>query len=316
MRRQVSAAFLTLTLTLAASGAAPRLAVVPRASNFEALPLERSPQGHLLVRATLNGRPALLLVDSGAPVSAVALDRVSYYGMKPARADSDWPTRHQLNGKFHGVVMARSFQLGRLNLLDEPLVALDLSSAPAANLREETIDGIVGADILFPTKAVLDCRAQTLILKLDPKVRGGAPGLDYTGFRRLPLRVSAGHGLYVDGNLNGRAVRLRVDTGAYGTLLHQPFVRQMKIPLRRDRFGTAAGLNMKERGLLRATITRFSVGSLRLPPQEVGVLNLEGLIRGGLANASPPIAGFLGAEILRHHSGIIDFGTRSLYLKN
>jgi hypothetical protein len=32
--------------------------------------------------------------------------------------------------------------------------------------------------------------------------------------------------------------------------------------------------------------------------------------------ATPPVAGLLGSEILRHHNGIIDFGTRTLYLKN
>jgi hypothetical protein len=42
---------------------------------------------------------------------------------------------------------------------------------------------------------------------------------------------------------------------------------------------------------------------------------MEGLIHNRLLQASPPVAGLLGAEILRHHHGIIDFGTRTLYLK-
>jgi hypothetical protein len=64
-----------------------------------------------------------------------------------------------------------------------------------------------------------------------------------------------------------------------------------------------------------ATISRFSIGSMNLERKDVGVINLEGLIHGGLLNASPPVAGLLGSEILRTHHGIIDFGTKNLYLK-
>ena len=34
-----------------------------------------------------------------------------------------------------------------------------------------------------------------------------------------------------------------------------------------------------------------------------------------LAGASPPVVGLLGAEVLKSHHAIIDFGTRTLYLK-
>jgi hypothetical protein len=49
--------------------------------------------------------------------------------------------------------------------------------------------------------------------------------------------------------------------------------------------------------------------------KDVGVINLEGLIHGGLLDASPPVVGLLGSEMLRRYHGIIDFGTKSLYLK-
>ncbi|MDP9187573.1 MAG: hypothetical protein M3O72_09500, partial [Verrucomicrobiota bacterium] len=44
---------------------APRVADAS-SPRFEALPLTRSRQNHLLVRAFINGKPALLGVDSGA----------------------------------------------------------------------------------------------------------------------------------------------------------------------------------------------------------------------------------------------------------
>lgn len=288
----------------------------PRGLQFEALPLERSRQNHLLLRATINGKPALLGVDSGAPVSAISISRLRHFGMIPARGDSEIPSRLRINGTYNNVAIARSLQLGALNLIDEPMVAVDLgnSTRAAEMMDEQAIDGILGADILFPTHAVLDCRAQMLILKVDPSVRGSAPGLDFTGFQRMAIHVSDGYNLYVDGRLNGKRAKLMIDTGAFATLLHQRFVRRMKIPLRNSPF-SSAGVNLKQRGVQFATISRFSVGSVHMRDKKVGVMNLEGLIRNGLLDSSTPVAGLLGSEILQRHNGIIDFGTKTLYLK-
>jgi predicted aspartyl protease len=283
---------------------------------FQALPLERSRQNHLLVRAFINGKPALLGVDSGAPVSAIGLHRVAHFGLTPAKPGGEIPTRLRINGAFNNVVIAKGLQLGALNLVDEPLVAIDLggSRRAARLMKEQAIDGILGADVLFPTQAVLDCRNQMLILKIDPSVSGGVPGMNYAGFKRVPMHVSSGYNLYVDGSVNGRKAKLMVDTGAFATLLHQGFVRRMKIPLR-DTPYSSAGVNLKQRGVQMATISNLSVGSLHMRGKEVGVIDLEGLIRNGLLDATPPVAGLLGSEILRRHNGIIDFGTKTLYLK-
>jgi predicted aspartyl protease len=283
------------------------------ALQYEALPLIRSAQNHLLVRAEINGKPALLGVDTGAPVSAVALHRRAYYGLTPTTPKSGIPTRLSINGAFNSVAIARNLRLGALNLVDEPVVLVDLGGMRRSSKRDE-IDGILGADILFPTKALVDCQRQLLILKINPSVPGKIPGFDMTGFRRIPMHVSDGFNLYVDGSVNGKKARLMVDTGAFATLLHSRFVRQMKIPMRDTPF-SSSGVNLKQRGVHMATITRLSIGSMNLERKDVGVIDLEGLIHGGLLNASPPVAGLLGSEILRRHHGIIDFGTKSLYLK-
>jgi len=64
-----------------------------------------------------------------------------------------------------------------------------------------------------------------------------------------------------------------------------------------------------------ATIQRLSIGNVNFRKKNVGVMDLHGLIHDDLLDASPPVAGLLGAEILRRHHGIIDFGTRTLYLQ-
>src|SRR5881275_2541745 len=139
---------------------------------FEALPLELSRQNHLIVRAFINGKLALLGVDTGAPVSAIAVSRHRHYGLDSISSTSKLPPKLMINGAMNTVGIAKSLRIGALNLIDEPMVAIDLGpKSRIARFRgEEEIDGILGADILFPTRAVLDCRGRLLILNLEPQL--------------------------------------------------------------------------------------------------------------------------------------------------
>jgi len=288
----------------------------PESPVFQALPLERSKQNHLLLRAEINGKPALLGVDSGAPVSAVSATRRKHFGMSALPGSSKLPPRIRINGGFNFVTIAHRLRLGALTLVDEPMVAIDLS-APARAAREfheQQLDGILGADILFPTKAVLDCEAQVLFMKIDPDTPGNVPGVNRRGWKNVPIRVTKGWNLYVDSKLNGKPAQLMIDTGAFTTLIHRPFVREMRLPLRNTPYASGA-VNLDERGLQLATIRRFAVGSFMVKGKEVGVMDLQGLIHGDLLRGKPPVAGLLGSEFLRRNHAIIDFGTRTLYLK-
>ena len=279
--RAIAAALLLVGPTIiSAAPARP----VPENLKFEALSLERSLQNHLLVRAFINGKPALLGVDTGAPVSAIALNRRDHFNMRPVPVKSKLPARLQINGAYNSVAVAHRLQLGALGLIDEPMVLIDLSGSnrAAKALNDEPIDGILGADILFPTSAIVDCRTQMLVLKMDPNLRGGVPGYDVHGFHSMPLQVSKSYNLYVDGQINGIPAKLMVDTGAFATLVHRDFIRRMKIPTRETQYNSA-GVNLRERGLQIATINQLSIGKLRFRKKEVGVMDLQGLIHGGSA---------------------------------
>jgi predicted aspartyl protease len=314
--RVLSSILCAAVALIAELGAVPQIAYARPTTHFEALPLVRSQQNHLMVRAFINGRPAWLTVDSGAPVSVIALSRRNHFRLKPITASSNLPARVQINGAYNSVAIARELRLGGLTLIDEPVVTVDLgkSTRAARRGREREIDGIIGADILFPTQAVLDCQRQLLILKTDPDVLGSAPGFDRRGLQAIPIQVSDGHNLYVDGSVNGKPAKLMVDTGSFTTLLHRSFVRRMRIATRETPYSSSA-VNLGERGVRVARIRKLSVGSVDIFGKDVGVIDLEGLIHNGLLEGSPPVAGLLGAETLRRHRGIIDFGTRTLYLQ-
>jgi len=62
--------------------------------------------------------------------------------------------------------------------------------------------------------------------------------LHWTKTHAHPTRQ--GYNLYVDGGINGAPAQLMIDTGAFATLLHRPFVKRMKIPLHDTPFSSAA----------------------------------------------------------------------------
>jgi hypothetical protein len=283
---------------------------------FQALPLERSKQNHLLIRAEINGKPALLGVDTGAPVSAISASRRKHFEMAGIPGSSKLPPRLRINGGFNRVTIAHRLRLGALTLVDEPMVAIDLSGPARAahEFHEQELDGILGADVLFPTEAVLDCKKQVLFMKIDPDARGEVPGINRRGWKTMPIRVTKGWNLYVDSELNGKPAQLMIDTGAFTTLIHRPFVREMRLKTR-DTPYTSGAVNLDERGLQLAVIRRFAVGPYVVKGKEVGVMNLDGLIHGDLLQGEPPVAGLLGSEFLRRNNAIIDFGNRTLYLK-
>src|SRR6058998_2302037 len=74
--------------------AAQQKTATPRTTlHFEALPLMRSRQNHLLVRAYINGKPAWFGVDACGTVSAIAVHRRLYFRLKPSSASSSLPAQ-------------------------------------------------------------------------------------------------------------------------------------------------------------------------------------------------------------------------------
>src|SRR6266480_7166094 len=105
---------LLVLLIGAVTGGFQALALSPAAGStrnvspqFEALSLQRSPQNHLIVRVFINGKSAMLGVDTGAPVSAIATSRRQHYGLSPIPGASKLPPRLMINGAFNAVGIAK-----------------------------------------------------------------------------------------------------------------------------------------------------------------------------------------------------------------
>lgn len=311
----------SLSILAAAVGFIGNLSAAQRPPNlserFEALPLTRSWQNQLLVHVRINGRPATLMVDSGAPATLINLKRRADFHLGGIGPNSGLPTSVIVNGVADKLAIVHNLRLGTLNIADMPVVLTSVSSPSrvAKLVKEQEIDGILGVDVLFATKAVMDCQDQVLILNRYPELPGGDKTLDLRGFHRMRLHVSEGYNLFVNGSINGKQTKLLVDTGAVVTTLHRPFVRQLKIPYYATSL-TSSGIHRKEDEVDVARIRRLSVGSVDMYGKAIGVADLKWLFPESNSREARPVAGLLGSELLKSHHAIIDFGTRTLYLKN
>ena len=177
MTRRHPALVLSL-LALAACGQAPTKAPVeyrPEEAGtvdhamcllgFAGIPLSEVSTGHLLVDATLNGRPALFVVDTGANVSVL---HASYAGAFAIGEDSSARAGAiGIGGSGEArQVQIDSLRIGPVDIRQDRIVLADLS--PIANLLGPmsggAIHGVIGQDVLGEHRAVIDVARSILYL--------------------------------------------------------------------------------------------------------------------------------------------------------
>src|SRR5437764_1990324 len=218
------------------------------------------------------------MVHTRQPGTLISSKRRADFRLDKIGTNSGLPTSVVVNGVADKLAIVHNLQLGSLNIVDMPVVMTNVSSPPrvAKMVREQEIDGILGVDVLFATKAVMDCQDQILILNRYPELSGNERALDLRGFRQMPMHVSEGFNLFVNGSINGRQTKLLVDTGAVVTTLHRPFVRELHIPYYATSI-TSSGINRKNDAVDVARIRRLSVGSVEVFGKTIGVADLNWL---------------------------------------
>ncbi|HST30122.1 MAG TPA: retropepsin-like aspartic protease [Chthoniobacterales bacterium] len=162
------------------------------------------------------------------------------------------------------------------------------------------LDGLFGAHEMAKFGMIVDCTRQ--MLYVNPRGPSAATSqalasfLQGRGFVRVPMHFDSGHHLFVDGQINLRAVKLIVDTGAFTTLISAPIA---------EAAGAAMDPSMSYRGEGIARLGQFSIGDLNLTNAEVIVASVDKMVGAGL----------LGEEYLSWNFGIVDVGGMNLYLR-
>lgn len=292
----------------AANAATPRQRI--ELPGYEGLPLERGAQNHLVLHATVNGRPANFLIDTGAAKTFLRADRARNLGLEASAGSASVDLR------------ASPRLFGRIT------VALYDPSQGAGYLPA---DGTIALDMLRQYKAVINCRSKQIFFATDPSRRLNLARIAVArGFVQVPIQQDRRGYLNVPCSIRRKAGRLSLDTGAFLTMLDEQTLSSLGItgsPTRR----TAGGFDGRVHTLQLAQIDDLKIGPVPIPPQRLAMTNItperrsrkdlmigftpvESIVRRD-AGRGEVFFGLLGNDLLDYQQAIIDLESMSLFLK-
>lgn len=133
---------------------------------YKRIKLKRTATHHLELKATLNGIDGTFILDTGASSSCVGFEAVERFQL--LAEDSDVKAAGAGATDMHTQVSSKNhIKIGKWQYKKLPLVLFDLVHVNSALVAHEaeTVDGIIGADVLKKGKAVIDYKGLCLYLK-------------------------------------------------------------------------------------------------------------------------------------------------------
>lgn len=112
---------------------------------------------HLSISAKINGIKGTFILDTGASNSCVGMEGIEKFGLK-AQKSSNIAAGAGALGMETQISNTNHLQLGRWNFLFFAVIIFDMSHVNQAlnSYRIKSVDGIIGADILLESKAIID----------------------------------------------------------------------------------------------------------------------------------------------------------------
>jgi predicted aspartyl protease len=290
-------------------------------AGYTRVSLKRMVRGHITVDGRINRKEVKLIVDTATPTTRLDRERVANFG--PIWVSHDIvPERMQLvrSADFDAFALG-AFNVGSRTVYER---SLDACNRDRTLRGEQPVDGLLGADVLRSCGAIIDFASESLFLIHGDSAGRKAPAasppnnapafslkdsLERAGYTRLSLETIFSGYLTVDGRINGKAVKLIVDTGAPKT--HLDSKRVAISALRWDGHYTEGDYHQRVRTARvdAVEVGSFSVGGLRVGEHSLGDVNQIGRSLG-----EAPVDGLLGCEILSYCRAIIDYSSECMFL--
>lgn len=283
---------------------------------YASVPLRRSSQNELLIDVQINGKPAVFLVDTGAPHVGIEQARTASLGVEPAGGNGPLPPTVNANGQIHRVAVISSLQVGGITLERVPAVLLDIAAVavPGRPASAKTADGILGLDALTVLNAVVDCSKPALLIRSDPGAGNSVSQIMMqAGWKEVPMTLSRGH-LLVDAKVGNAPTHLVVDTGAGLSVLDIRFTEAHHFQLS-DRTFASAGIHFRSDTARAMRLNRLRIGGHAVDDSVALVFNFSDLLAAGTALGDRTVNGLLGTQTLAEAHAVIDCKTRKIYVR-
>ena len=263
---------------------------------YKAVRVHYGPMNKMIMSVRINGQPANLLVDTGSNQLILDTEAAQLFGVRPSQRGLRYIRFTKIQGQSLPVGFVQNISAGSMNFGSSLVTLRRASHANAANGDS---DGVLGLDILFRHKALINCRTKLGSVAASEK------------FTRIPIQRTETGALTVPCSIRGQPTRLLVDTGAFVTILHEGFVKSLGLAAEPTRI-TAQFARGGSKRIGATKIDDLNIGVFRVPPKKFGVAPLPQF---ALQQGSSKIAGILGMDTLYNCHAIIDLDGMNLFLK-
>ena len=289
--------------------AAPKNRSAMQVPGYRAVRVHYGPMNKMIISVRINGHPAKLLVDTGSNQLILDAEAAELFGVTPSPRGLLYIRSTKIHGQTFPVGFVQNMSAGSMNF-GSSLVTLRRSSH--ADAASAGFDGVLGLDILFRHKALINCRTKLVFFKVDRARRINLGSVAASEkFTRVPIQREETGALTVPCSIGSQPTRLLVDTGAFVTILHEGFVKSLGLAAEPTRISAQFGPGASKR-INAAKLDDFNIGAFKMPPEKFGVAPLPQF---ALQQGSTKIAGILGMDTLYTCHAIIDLDGMNLFLK-
>src|SRR4029434_8854127 len=211
----------------------------------KAVPVHYGPMNKMIMSVRINGQPANMLVDTGSDQLILDTEAAESFGVRPSQRGLRYIRFTKLQGESLPVGFVQNISAGSMRF-GSSLVTLRRSSHVDA--AHAAFDGVLGLDILFRHKALINCRTKLVFFKVAQAQRINLGSVAVSEkFTRVPIHREETGALTVPCSIRGQPTRLLVDTGAFVTILHEGFVRSIGLLAEPTRISAQFGRGVSKR---------------------------------------------------------------------
>lgn len=274
-------------------------AFIDDASGRARIPFELV-NNHIFVDASVNGRPARLIVDTAGAnmLTPQAAARFGIVGEGKLSAAGSGEERTDF-----AVAHLDEFHVGAARLEKPVFYIVDLGRL--ADVEGVPLDGLVGYELFRRFGTTIDYARREFVLTAADRFTppAGASAIAFDMDDRVPI---------VDVTLGGLPARVTIDTGSRSSLtLHSPYVRAHDL-VARYRAAPESVTGWGIGGAVRGRVAR-------LPALVIGDQRIDGIAgelftgdKGSFASAD--LSGNLGSGVLRRFTVAFDYVGKKMYL--
>jgi predicted aspartyl protease len=308
-RLQKLAVLLACFAPISNFAAAKDRSVSPQLAGYKAVRVHYGPMNKMIMSVQINGQRATLLVDTGSNEIILDTDAAATFGIRPSPRGLRYVGFTEINGQLLPIAFMQSLTAGSMNFGSNPVVLRDSSHSDRGTAH---VDGILGLQIMFRHKAVINCRTRLVFFKVDQSRHMNLSAVASSEkFRRVPMHRETSGALTVPCSIHGQSGRLLVDTGAFVTTFPDTFFKSLGISSEPTRL-SAHFPTGTTRQVSAAQINDLKIGDFKVPSAKFGVTALPHF---ALRQGATRISGILGMDTLYICHAIIDLDGMNLFLK-